>query len=175
MHRDVAFVSLTPIGFMAIRWMERLDGATRWNAPASWELAFAPTRDSFSEESRRDGSDNAIEVKRTSNAMHVEREKESEREGGRGTETGRTAKHGRKKKRRNGQVEEAERESERGEGFITKDLLLLPGGGEALERATALHTWGAFIRCADLYVPRIHGHVHVTWMAAFANSTCRVS
>lgn len=32
---------------------------------------------------------------------------------------------------------------DRGEGFITKDLLLLPGGGEALERATALHTWGA--------------------------------
>lgn len=42
-----------------------------------------------------------------------------------------------------------ERRRSRGEGFITQDLLLLPGGGEALERATALHTWGAFIRCAE--------------------------
>lgn len=53
-------------------------------------------------------------------------------------------------------MEEVERQprdrggGDRGEGFITQDLLLLPGGGEALKRATALHTWGAFIRCADL-------------------------
>lgn len=40
----------------------------------------------------------------------------------------------------------------RGEGFITKDLLLLPGGGEALERR-CIRVWGgAFIRCTDLCI-----------------------
>lgn len=66
---------------------------------------------------------------------------------------------GRKENGERGQVEEAERlatgeggraNEGRGEGFITKDLLLLPGGGEALERRAALHT------CAGCVYP-MHG------------------
>jgi hypothetical protein len=41
-------------------------------------------------------------------------------------------------------------EGSREEGFITRDLLLLPGGGKPLQRATAMHTYararGVFIR-----------------------------
>jgi len=32
-------------------------------------------------------------------------------------------------------------EGSREEGFITRDLLLLPGGGKPLQRATAMHTY----------------------------------
>lgn len=62
----------------------------------------------------------------------------------------------------------------RGEGFITKDLLLLPGGGEALERRAALHTcvgWCVYPMHRPLYIyicvcsQNIHGRVHVTWIS----------
>lgn len=47
---------------------------------------------------------------------------------------------------RGGRNEGSVGKEDRAEGFITWDLLLLPGGGEPLQRATAVHAWGVFIR-----------------------------
>lgn len=56
----------------------------------------------------------------------------------------------------------------RGEGFITKDLLLLPGGGEALERATAARGVAyvcGVVRLSDaqtsIYTSYIHTYIYI--------------
>jgi len=61
------------------------------------------------------------------------------------------------------------------EGFITRDLLLLPGGGKPLQRATAMHTYA---RAGCVYPIRAHTYAHrgeTSCASRFlATAVCRV-
>lgn len=78
-----------------------------------------------------------IHARRTGREIERNRERERAHERGKG--------------RQREKDERGVGKEDRAEGFITWDLLLLPGGGEPLQRATAVHAWGVFIRYAQQF------------------------